>query len=133
MNIERLKTRKKYNQLKHQLKSNNDSGYILPKFENIDKYIIIIVVCDDVILSSLIASISDNNIMINGMYTPINYRRKGYCSMLHIWLNKNYINKYDKIVSIPIALSESKYVYEKLGYENEFINNHLVYFLHLKS
>jgi len=133
MNVERIKTRKKYNKLKNQLKSSNNSGFILPKFEKVDEYIIIVVSQDDEIMSSLFASFNDNNIIINGLYTPLKYRRNGYCSMLHKWLSENYKNIYNKIISMPLDLSESKYVYEKLGYKSDIFNDRLIYSLHLNS
>ena len=134
MNIERLNSciinKNKYNELKNQLKSDKNSSYILPKFEKINDYLIIILINNNNIVSSLFALITDNNIMINGLFTPKNYRRYGYSTQLHIWLH-NYakLNKYNKIIAIPLDLSESKFIYEKLGYEHN-LNN---YFLHLNS
>lgn len=127
------KYKHRYNELKHQLNLDKISSYILPKFKSINNYIILILIVDDKIVSSLIASIINNNVEINGLYTPNENRRKGYNTELHKYLYEfSLINNYAKIVSMPLQLSESKFIYEKLCYKS-YKYDEFVYALSLNS
>ncbi len=87
-----LRTKNLEKKIKNCLKK-GDFGFSIPKLNN--KSLLITLEDDNQILSFIQYSLLINNdIFINGVYTNINFRKKGFSTILHNYLFSLYENNF---------------------------------------